>query len=457
MKFSPYKRYKNSGVEWLGEIPEQWETIRFRFLLKDGYDGLKIGPFGSQIKLDDLSNEGYKIYGQENVINRDFTIGDRYVDEDKFRELSVYELQPGDLTITMMGTSGKCEIVPENIEKGIMDSHLIRLRVTDRILQKFARCLIDQSAYVAFQILLMGKGSIMHGLNSSIIKNLYFAVPPIEEQETIISFLENKTDQIDRLIEKKQALIEKLNQKRTTMIIRAVTKGLDETAPMKDSGVEWLGEVPEHWEVKKTKYLTQILRGKFSHRPRNDPDFYDGDYPFIQTGDVSNSRKYIEQYSQTLNEKGYSVSKQFPAGTLVMTIAANIGDMAILNFDACFPDSIVGVVPEKDIDLDYLFYLFVAMKAELMSTAVLNTQLNLNIMRIASMSTVCPLLKEQVQIAAFLEETISDIENFSDKISDAIGQLQEYRTALITAAVTGKIDVRNFKPHRKDNPAREAA
>ncbi len=357
----------------------------------------------------------------------------------------------------MMGTSGKCEIVPENIEKGIMDSHLIRLRVTDRILQKFAQCLIDQSAYVAFQILLMGKGSIMHGLNSSIIKNLYFAAPPIEEQKTIISFLENKTHQIDRLIEKKQALIEKLNEKRTAMITRAVTKGLDENVPMKDSGVEWLGDVPEHWEVKKTKYLTQILRGKFSHRPRNDPAFYDGNYPFIQTGDVSNSRKYIEHYSQTLNEKGYSVSKQFPAGTLVMTIAANIGDMAILDFDACFPDSIVGFVPEKDVDLDYLFYLFVAMKAELMSTAVLNTQLNLNILRIASMSTVCPSLKEQVRIAAFLEENISDIDNLSDKINGAIGQLQEYRSALVNAAVTGKVDVRNYKPKRKGKPVWEAA
>ncbi len=99
MKYPAYEKYKDSGVEWLGEIPEHWQMIRFRFLLRDGYDGLKIGPFGSQIKLDDLSNEGYKIYGQENVIKRDFTIGHRYVDEDKFMELSVYELQPNAINL----------------------------------------------------------------------------------------------------------------------------------------------------------------------------------------------------------------------------------------------------------------------------------------------------------------------------------------------------------------------
>ncbi|WP_222620524.1 restriction endonuclease subunit S [Sphaerospermopsis sp. LEGE 00249] len=109
----------------------------------------------------------------------------------------------------------------------------------------------------------------------------------------------------------------------------------------KNSGVEWLGKIPGHWEVKKIKYISTILRGKFSHRPRNDPKLYDGDYPFIQTGDIAATDKYITTYEQTLNALGFAVSKQFPKGTLVMAIAANIGDVAILDFPACFPDSIV--------------------------------------------------------------------------------------------------------------------
>src|SRR5690606_10229535 len=126
---------------------------------------------------------------------------------------------------------------------------------------------------------------------------------------------------------------------------------LDSSAAMKSSGTPWLGDIPKHWTPKKIKYMTKILRGKFSHRPRNDPRFYGGNYPFIQTGDVANVRKFVSTYSQTLNDDGLRVSKEFPAGTLVMTIAANIGDMAILNFKACFPDSIVGFVPYEDISL----------------------------------------------------------------------------------------------------------
>src|SRR5690606_18242194 len=269
--------------------------------------------------------------------------------------------------------------------------------------------------------------------------------PSHDEQEQISAFLDYKTAQIDRLIEKKQELIEKLQEQRIATITQAVTKGLDYSVPMKDSGEAWLGEVPAQWGVKPVKYLTKILRGKFTHRPRNDPAFYDGDYPFIQTGDIATSGKYLTEYSQTLNEKGLSVSKEFPAGTLIMTIAANIGDMAILDFDACFPDSIVGFTPEIGIDLNFLFYMFVAMEIMVVSTAVLYIQLNLNIYIISAISTVHPHFEAQKQIARFLDVATSRIDNVSSKIAEAIFSLKQYRTALITAAVTGQIDVRDWQ------------
>ena len=187
MNLAPYPKYKPSGVEWLGDIPEGWELIRFRFLLRDGYEGLKIGPFGSQIKSEELKNEGYKIYGQENVIQRDFSLGHRFLDEDKFQQLRVYEIVAGDLLITMMGTSGKCEIAPSDLKQGIMDSHLIRLRSTKQLLPEFAKYLIDQSSYIAYQMRQLGKGSIMHGLNSSVIKSLAFILPNPAEPEPSFS------------------------------------------------------------------------------------------------------------------------------------------------------------------------------------------------------------------------------------------------------------------------------
>ena len=168
--------------------------------------------------------------------------------------------------------------------------------------------------------------------------------------------------------------------------------------------MEWLGHIPMHWEVKKVKFLAAILRGKFSHRPRNDPQLYDGPYPFIQTGDIVSANKYINDYHQTLNELGFAVSKEFPKGTLVMSIAANIGDLAILEFPACFPDSIVGFFPKAQVDLNYLYYNLESMKQELKITAPLNTQQNLNIERIGPLQTVSPPINEQRQIAVFLDQ-----------------------------------------------------
>ena len=288
----------------------------------------------------------------------------------------------------------------------------------------------------------MASDDARDGLNLEMIATIPCPRPSAEEQRHIAAFLDWKTGQIDALIAKKQALMDKLKEKRLAVITQAVTKGLNPAAPLRDSGIAWLGAVPEHWQVKPVKFLTRIVRGQFSHRPRNDPAFYDGEYPFIQTGDIARAGKYVATYSQTLNERGLSVSRQFPSGTLVMTIAANIGDMAIIQFPACFPDSIVGFIPEPDIDLNFLYYMFVAMKQRLMMTAVLNTQLNLNIDRIASIEAIAPPAKEQKAIVEYLDKTEARIQLLMAKAESAIAHLTEYRTALITAATTGQIDVR---------------
>src|SRR5262249_17838383 len=152
------------------------------------------------------------------------------------------------------------------------------------------------------------------------------------------------------------------------------TRGLNPDAPLKDSGVPWLGMVPKHWEVKRLKTATSVLRGKFTHRPRNDPRFYDGPFPFIQTGDVATPEKYIPSCSQTLNREGYAFSKEFPSGTVVMAIAANVGDVAILTFNACFPDSVVGFFPSVGTHTVFLYYQLSSMRHEMLRTATLNTQ-----------------------------------------------------------------------------------
>ncbi|EMX4959410.1 restriction endonuclease subunit S [Raoultella planticola] len=310
---------------------------------------------------------------------------------------------------------------------------------------RYVHYLLRNPIYVT-QYLSRSKGIRVNqwDLDPDEFRNIELLLPDKTEQEKIYSFLDHETAKIDNLIEKQQQLIELLKEKRQAVISHAVTKGLNPDVPMKDSCVEWLGDVPEHWSLKSYRYACLIYRGKFGHRPRNDPSLYDGDYPFIQTGDVARASKYIETYSQTLNEKGKAVSQLFPSGTLMMAIAANIGDTAILGFEAYAPDSVVGFKPYQNLHLEFLRYSFMAALPALEQTSTQSTQANLNIDRIGAVEAVFPPLEEQQNIIDYLDDMLCSYDLIKENANLAIQLLQERRTALISAAVTGKIDVRDW-------------
>jgi len=207
----------------------------------------------------------------------------------------------------------------------------------------------------------------------------------------------------------------------------------------KDSGVAWIGKVPELWKEVRIKDIAFLERGKFTHRPRNDPQMYDGIHPFIQTGDVARAIKYITNYKQTLSDKGTEVSKKFAKGSLLMTIAANIGDVAIVDFDTYFPDSVVGFKPNK-ISSDYLFYLLSATKDELNRVKVTNTQDNLNLERLNSLVKFIPPLLEQQTIVAYLDTKTLQIDRKIDLLCQKATQYGKLRQSLINETVTRGLD-----------------
>ena len=342
--------------------------------------------------------------------------------------------------------------VPEDLPGIVCGYHLGVIRPRKGLLGSFVANFFRGSVLKAM-VEVRANGLTRVGLGHDAVTSLPVPTPPVPEQQAIANFLDAETSKIDGLIAEQRRLVELLGEKRQAVISHAVTKGLNPDAPLKPSGIEWLGDVPKHWEVVRVKYLTRILRGKFTHRPRNDPRMYDGPYPFIQTGEISPTSRYVGEHHQTLSEDGFKVSKEFPAGTLVMTITgAGTANVAILNFEACFPDSIVGFVPTDGVSIDYLYNLFIAMREALLSTAVTNTQPNLNIERIGALFTVNPPLAEQDAIIEAIERESSNYDTLIAKAERAIELLQERRTALISAAVTGKIDVRGYDPHLTTTP-----
>ena len=190
-----------------------------------------------------------------------------------------------------------------------------------------------------------GRGGGQQNISQDTVKQTYVVYPKLPEQNRIAAYLDASCAAIDAAVSAKRRQLDTLEALRMSIIQRAVTQGINPKVKLKSSGLDWVSEVPEHWKVQQIKRKCSLVRGQFTHRPRNDPALYDGPYPFVQTGDITAADKYIRTYSQTLNELGLSASKQFPRGTLVMSIAANIGDVAILDFEACFPDSMIGMIP----------------------------------------------------------------------------------------------------------------
>ena len=433
----PYSAYKNSGVPWLGDVPEYWEVRQLgRFgTLSKGNGGTK----------EDEKSEGIPCirYGDLYTQYRFFIERSRsYVNP--ARESDYTPIQYGDVLFAASGETieeiGK-SAVSLLTSPAVCGGDVLRFRPMIPVDARFLGYACDCPQSVT-QKSLMGRGFTVMHIYGSQLKLLTIAIPPQSEQSAIVRYLDYIDRRIRRYIRAKQKLIKLLEEQKQAIIHRAVTRGLDPNVRLKPSGVEWLGDVPEHWEVRRVKQVAQILRGKFTHRPRNDPSLYDGPYPFIQTGEVARAEKSITGYRQTLNERGLAVSKMFPTGTLVMTIAANIGDVAVLDFEACFPDSVVGFVPRYGIERDYLYYVFRAMKPELLREAPVNTQGNLNVDRIGSRGIVLPPIPEQQLIVLQIEGGALGLNATIDRAQREISLLREYRTRLIADVVTGKLDVR---------------
>ena len=436
-RYKPYPAYKDSGVEWLGEIPVHWQIApvyaRYDVALGKMLDAKRIsGDFsGRYVRNIDV---------QWGSVNMDDLPRMDFLPQERER----YALKPGDLLICEGGEVGRTAIWPGDSEECFYQKAIHRVRPRSRRDVPRFFYYVMYSLAIRDVFLAGSNPNTIDHLTAVQLRHYRLLFPPSDEQCAIASYLDRETAKIDALVSKKERLIELLQEKRSALITHAVTKGLDPDVPMKDSGVEWLGEIPAHWATKRLSQICEILRGKFTHRPRNDPELYDGDYPFIQTGDVARARKEITCYRQTLNERGLGVSKMFPSGTLVMTIAANVGDVAVLNFPACFPDSIVGFIPRSEIARDFLYYVFLAVKPEMLREAPVNTQGNLNVERIGSIGGGIPVPSklEQRTIADFLDGETTKIDTLIAKIHEAIDHLKELRTALISAAVTGQIDVR---------------
>ena len=269
------------------------------------------------------------------------------------------------------------------------------------------------------------------GLNLGLIRSISIRVPPLEQQRTIAAVL----DAIDETIERTEAVISATKRLRDALLHELLTRGV-RGWHMEWKEVPGVGAMPADWEVVGLGNVAEVKRGKFAHRPRNAPRFYGGETPFIQTGDVVRANGRIRQHSQTLNDLGLAISRLFPAETIIVTIAANIGETAIADYPVAFPDSLVGVTPHG-IDTSFLEYFLRTQKGRLSRFAPESAQKNINLDDLRPLPTVLPSLPEQQAIAAVLDSVNEAI----DCERGAREDLQSLKQSVLEGLLTGRVRV----------------
>ena len=263
------------------------------------------------------------------------------------------------------------------------------------------------------------------------LKDLPILLPPLREQLAIAAVL----DSIDDAIEGAEAAIAATGQLRDSLLHQLLTRGVPGWHT-KWKDVPGLGTIPADWEVVWLGEVADVERGKFAHRPRNEPRFYGGDIPFIQTGDVVRANGRITEHTQTLNDLGLSISRLFPTGTIIVTIAANIGETAIANYPVAFPDSLVGITPHR-ICTNFLEYFLRTQKRRLNEVAPESAQKNINLEDLRPLTTPLPTLPEQQAIAGLLdgvEVTVAEAKRGRDT-------LRSLKASTADALLTGRVRV----------------
>lgn len=435
-KWRPYPEYRDSGVEWLGEIPTEWDATSLRRITLDH----KQGYYTENEYVDD----GIKLARITDI--DDF--GNVYFNKMPFVEITPkdersFAISTDDFLFARSGTIGRFGVVAK-YERAVFASYLIRFRFKNCISEYLKFYLL--SKHFKESLISSLHGGANQNVHAENIKNQFVILPPLSEQHAIAAFLDRETTKIDALIEKKRRLIGLLEEKRAAIISHAVTKGLNPDAPMKDSGVEWLGEIPVGWDVCRLKFAAKLESG---HTPsRTVPEYWENcTIPWVTLNDVSylKNHEYISETENYINKLGLanSSARILPQDTVILSRDATVGRCGILGRPMATSQHFIDWICSEKLNPRYLLMLFrEPMQQEFDRLTMGATIRTIGMPEVNSFTVPLPPIYEQNLIVTFVDREIPNIDKLLLKIDEAINKLQEYRTALISAAVTGKIDVR---------------
>jgi type I restriction enzyme S subunit len=429
-KYAAYPEYKDSGVEWLENIPQHWSAKPLKFLC----------TYNDEV-INDATDNNYEIQYVDigSVSSSTGITKTESILFSKAPSRARRIVKDGDVIISTVRTYLEA-IAPINNPPSnmVVSTGFAVIRPTSELHKDFAAYCLRAKGFIK-EVVARSVGVSYPAINASDLVNIPIPFVEIKEQTQIAAFLDHETAKIDTLIEKQQQLIELLKEKRQAVISHAVTKGLNPNAPMKDSGVEWLGEVPEHWDVTRAKFVASIFVPQ-----RNKPELNETQgIAWATMDDMKN--KYIEHTSNfvALDAAQQAGSKILKSGAVIASCVGNFGITSINKIDVIINQQLQAFQPHK-IKAEYLQSIVSISKQyfELIGTAA--TLIYVNQEGFENLPVIVPPEKEQEQISSLISEQQTKFKILIDKAINSIELMQERRTALISAAVTGKIDVRHW-------------
>ncbi len=442
MSFPRYPKYKDSGVEWLGEVPEHWGSVAIKHVVATPVTD---GPH----ETPPFSDEGVPFVSAEAVSTGriDFAKIRGFISEaDHNRYCQKYKPQVGDIYMVKSGAStGTTAIVDDDREFSIW-SPLAAIRCNSDSIPTFVLNFLRSRNFQEAVALNWSFGT-QQNIGMNVIENLHVTIPPLPEQHAIAAFLDRETSKIDALVAEQRQLIELLKEKRQAVISHAVTKGLNPDVAMKDSGIEWLGMVPEHWEVKRLKYVSPQITVGIVVEPSK---FYVGEgVPALRSLNVDQGKVNLASLIY-ISEEGHELhcKSKLRAGDLVAVRSGQTGTTAVIpkELDGCNCVDLI-IIRKPIVGSEWFLCWFLASDAALAQFSLGSggaIQQHFNIGTASELEIPVPPEDEQYKVAEYVNCETRRIDTLTATSQRAIDLLQERRTALISAAVTGKIDVRDL-------------
>ena len=417
-----YSAYKNTDIEWLGEVPEHWVFNRH----KDNF--LFISNRCNNLSLSKV--------GLENIEGKT----GRFIFTETEFEGDGIEFQKNDILFGKLRPYLAKVYLSEFNGNAIGDIFVYRPK--RNVEPKFALYIMLSDRYID---VINGStiGAKMPRVSSNFIANLPISIPPTKkEQKAIADYLDIKTAQIDQKIELLSEKAKRYAELKQALINETVTRGLNKTVTLKDSGIEWIGQIPEHWEIKRLKDITLIKRGA-SPRPIDNPIYFDeqGEYSWVRIADLSASERYLLNTKEKLSSLGASLSVKRNAGDFILSIAGTVGKPIITKIKCCIHDGFVWF-PTLKLNPEYLYYIF-STGLPYQGLGKLGTQLNLNTETVGLISIPLPSLDEIEIIVNYLDEKTAHIDRIIETLNAQIEKLKELRKTLINDVVTGKLKIIN--------------